>query len=90
MVNIILSNTLPPSIITTNITQYEMPDETLHWQPPVCIICKERKYCYVALPYGSDYDGDIICGDCCHKYLDPVIAVCIQTKEAKNAPDSQD
>ena len=54
-------------------TQCEMPVEELRWQPPICLICHERKYCYVSLPYGSDYDGEIICGDCCHKYLDPII-----------------
>jgi hypothetical protein len=90
MGHILLSNTLPPSIITTNVsgikyeTQYEMPDEVMRWQPPICLICKERKYCYVSLPYGSEYDGEIICGDCCHKHFDPVI------REAVNAPGSQD
>jgi len=63
--------------------QYEMPDEALRWQPPECFICKERKYCYVALPWGSDYDGDIICGDCCHKYFDPVIKAALAEKEGK-------
>lgn len=67
-------------------TQYEMPEEALRWQPPLpeCFICHKHKSFYASMPWGSDYDGEVICGDCCHRYFDPVI------KEAKNAPESQD
>ena len=78
-----LVDNLPASTTTTNVTQYEMPDEVLHWQPPECFICGERRYCYISLPYGSEYDGKIICGDCCHKYFDPVIKAALAEKEAK-------
>ena len=75
----------PSSTLTTEArppgVQYEIPDEVLHCKPPVCFICHERKYCYVSLPYGSDYDGEIICGDCCHKHFDPVIKTVLAEKE---------
>jgi hypothetical protein len=70
--------------VTAPTTQYEMPDEQLRWQPPICLICKERKNCHTALPWGSEYDGDIICGDCCHKYFDPAIKAALAEKEGKN------
>jgi len=81
---------VPSDFITTVTTaaardtipaQYEMPDEILHWQPPICSICKERKFCNITLPYGSDFDGEVICGDCCHKHFDPVIKEIIKKEE---------
>jgi hypothetical protein len=63
--------------------QYEMPDEVMRWQPPECFICHERKYCYTSLPYGSDYDGEIICGDCFHKHCDPAITAARSGKDAQ-------
>jgi len=25
------------------------------------------------MPYGSFYDGSVVCGDCCAKYIDPLL-----------------
>lgn len=38
-----------------------------------CFICGEERQCWTDMPYGSFYDGNIICGDCCAKYIDPLL-----------------
>jgi hypothetical protein len=43
-----------------------------------CFICGQEKQCWTDLPYGSFYDGNVICGDCCAKYIDPILdLVCV-------------
>lgn len=38
-----------------------------------CSVCGQEKHCWTDMPYGSFYDGEIVCGDCCAKYLDPIL-----------------
>jgi hypothetical protein len=78
-----LVDNLPASTTTTNVTQYEMPDEVMRWQPPECFKCHERKFNYTEIPYDSDYAGEIICGDCFHKHCDPGIKAALAKKEDK-------
>lgn len=65
-------------------TQYEMPDEVMRWQPPECFICHKHKSFYVSMPWGSDYNGEVVCGDCCHKHYDPATKAALAEKEGKN------
>jgi hypothetical protein len=74
-------------MITTAPVQYAMPDEALHFTPPECIICHERRWSYTVLTTDSDYDGAVICGKCQHNYFDPVITLAIAKEKAKEPKD---
>lgn len=38
-----------------------------------CFICGNESIAWTDMPYGSFYDGSVVCGDCCAKYIDPLL-----------------
>lgn len=38
-----------------------------------CYICNRESEFWETLPYGSFYADVAICGDCCAKYIDPIL-----------------
>jgi len=52
-----------------------------------CLICRKSTEIEAAsLNYGSYYDGEIVCPQCCEKYIDPIIEKALKEQDA--LPDS--
>ena len=49
----------------------------------MCIACGKQSEFTTKLPWGSQYDGDYLCGDCICAFVDPVINWIKSMKEKK-------
>ena len=55
-----------------------------------CLICRKSTEIEAAsLNYGSYYDGEIVCPQCCEKYIDPIIEKALKEQDQYH-PDSMD
>ncbi len=54
-----------------------------------CSICGNDSPCWMDMPFGSTHDGEVICGDCCNRYIDPILDLIATAKSQKDTEANQ-
>ncbi len=59
--------------INEGLMSTDQPGRWVWHRIPICIACGKPSDFTIIMPYGSAYDGDLLCWKCIRAFIDPVI-----------------